>query len=316
MSWQSRVMKVVLQVGKWQVQHRDVDAVKNMMRLYMNRLAELEIQPSWVISRAEIISGVPCEWVSVTETSATAGVVLYLHGGGFVAGSPASHRDLAWRLSRASGLRVLLVDYRLAPEFPYPAQLDDAAAVYRALLDSGLPATRLAVAGDSAGGNLALSTILRARAAGWPLPAAVIALSPWGDLTHSSPSMISNTNRDHMIPVALVDQIAALYAGTEDLTQPALSPVFADYTDFPPLMMHVAEEEVLRDDTLRIAASAEAAGVNVVFRVWDHVPHAFPVFGQYLPEARTAINQMGEFLKRLLAPDVGPDVEPDADEIH
>lgn len=303
MSWQSRVMQTVLSLGKWQVQNRDINSVKSMMRLYMNRLAELEIQPSWVKRSAEIINGVPCEWITVDETPDDAGVVLYLHGGGFVAGSPASHRDLAWRLSRASGMRVLLVAYRLAPEFPYPAQVDDATAVYRALLDRDIAPAQIAVAGDSAGGNLALVTVLVARRLDWPLPAAVIALSAWGDLTHSGDSIAINAKRDHMIPVALIDQVAAMYAGDQDLLQPELSPVFADFTGFPPMMLHAADEEVLRDDTTRIAASAEAAGVNVVFRIWGRVPHAFPAFAQFLPEGRMAIQQMGEFLKRQLAED-------------
>jgi acetyl esterase/lipase len=301
MSWQSRILNTVLHLGKWQVSHRDVDAVKAMMRLSMNRLAELEMQPSWVRCRSEIIAGVPCEWVSVAETPADAGVILYLHGGGFVAGSPASHRDMAWRLSRASGLRMLLVDYRLAPEYPYPAQLDDSEAVYRALLDGGLPPDRLAVVGDSAGGNLALVTVFRAQRQQLPLPAAVIALSPWGDLTHSGESMVTNASSDHMIPVHLIDQIATMYAGDQDLLQPDLSPVFADYTGFPPLMLHAAHEEVLRDDALRIHDRAEAAGVDVTCHLWRKVPHAFPVFAQYLPEGRSAIRRMAEFLQQHLA---------------
>lgn len=301
MSWQSRILNVVLQLGKWQVAHGDIDMVKNQMRLSMNRLAELEIQPSWVRRHNELIAGVPCEWISVSETAADAGIVLYMHGGGFVAGSPASHRDMAWRLSRESGLRVLMVDYRLAPEFPFPAQLDDCLAVYRALLDGGLAPARLAVAGDSAGGNLALVTVLSAREQGLPLPAAVIALSPWGDLTHSGESVVLNAKRDHMIPVGLIDQIATMYAGERDLTAPMLSPVFADYSGFPPLMLHAAAEEVLRDDALRINERAEAAGVDVSCHVWDKVPHAFPVFAQYLPEGRSAIRRMATFLQRHLA---------------
>jgi acetyl esterase/lipase len=310
MSWQSRILNAVLHLGKWQASHRDADSVKSMMRLSLNRLAELEVQPSWVRVRDELIAGVPCEWVSVAETAADAGVILYMHGGGFVAGSPASHRDLAWRLSRASGLRTLLVDYRLAPEYSYPAQLDDCMAVYRALLDGGLPPSQLAVVGDSAGGNLALVTVLRAQRQQLPLPAAVIALSPWGDLTHSGESIVTNAKTDHMIPVHLIDQIAAMYVGSgsegnigaqDDLQQPDLSPVFADYTGFPPLMLHAAQEEVLRDDALRIHDRADAVGVDVTCHIWPKVPHAFPVFAQYLPEGRSAIRRMAEFLQQHMA---------------
>lgn len=297
MSWQSRLMQSMLGLGKWQIAHQNIDTVKSMMRLYLNRLAELSGLPSWATRRDEIINGVPCEWVRVNSVADDAAVVLYLHGGGFVAGSPASHRDLAWRLSKAADMHVLLVDYRLAPEFPYPAQIDDAFAVYRALLDRGLAPSRLAVAGDSAGGNLALCLLQKVRGLSLPMPASVVALSTWGDLTHSGASITENARRDHVIPVRLIDQIAAMYAGDQLLTEPMLSPVFADFTGFPPMLLHCAEEEVMRDDTVRIAHSAKAAGVAVEGKIWKGVPHAFPAFAQFLPEGKTAIKEIGAFIR-------------------
>jgi acetyl esterase/lipase len=306
MSWQSHLVSGFLRLGKWQFQHRDVSSVRAMMRMYMNRLAEFQLQPSWAHCRLEIINGVPCEWVWVPETEHTTGVIIYLHGGGFMAGSPASHRDLAWRLSRASGRRVLLVDYRLTPDFAYPAQLEDALAVYRGLLDRGIGAERLALAGDSAGGNLALACVLACRDVRLPLPAAVVCFSPWADLTHSGASIVANAARDTMIPVHLLEQVASLYYADADPRAELISPVFADFKDFPPLSLHVAAEEVLLDDTLRIAERAQAAGVAVEFRIWQNVPHAFPVIAQLLPEGRAALQQSGIFLQRLLAAENDP----------
>jgi acetyl esterase/lipase len=302
MSWQSHLMQTLLGFGKWQVAHQDIHTVTAMMRLYLNRLAELSGLPSWASRRDEIIAGVPCEWIGVAAEPDAPGVILYLHGGGFVAGSPASHRDLAWRLAKAAGMRVLLVDYRLAPEFPFPAQRDDALAVYRALLDRGVAPDRLAVAGDSAGGNLALSLLLAVRELALPMPAAVVAISTWGDLTHSGESIALNARRDHVIPVRLIDRIAAMYVGEQNadeqtLRQPSLSPVFADFTGFPPMQLHCAEEEVLRDDTVRIAHRAKADGVAVEGKIWKGVPHAFPAFAQFLPEGKTALKQIGAFLR-------------------
>lgn len=300
MSWQGFLLNNFLRFGKWQFEHRDLDDLTVMMRLYMNRLAEFVIQPSWVRCAPEIVGGVPCEWVVVDDTADAEGVVLYCHGGGFIAGSPASHRDLAWRLSRASGLRVLLVGYRLAPEFPYPAPLEDALAVYRALLARDVDPHRLVLAGDSAGGNLILAAAQRLRDLGLPRPAALVAFSPWGDLTHSGESVRSNAERDHMLPVALLDRVAALYAGERDRREPLLSPVFGDYRGLPPLMLHAAAEEVLLDDARRIAAAAERDGVAVEYTVWRGVPHAFPVFAQMLPEGQRALEQAGAFIRDIV----------------
>lgn len=300
MNWQGFLLNNLLRFSKWQFEHRSIPDITAMMRLYMNRLAEAAIQPSWVQCEPVIIDGIPCEWVGVEETATAAGVVLYCHGGGYIAGSPASHRDMAWRLSRASGMRVLMVGYRLAPEFPYPAQREDALTVYRALLARGQAPRQLALAGDSAGGGLILGLALHLRELGLPLPAALAAFSPWADLTHSGASIRANAFRDQMLPVNLLDRVAALVAGSTPLDDPLLSPVFADFHGLPPLMLHVSGEEVLLDDSRRIAARAAADGVVVQCRVWQRVPHAFPVLAQVLPEGEEALRQTGAFLRDIL----------------
>jgi acetyl esterase/lipase len=282
--------------SRWQTADGEVRFALAAMRLTMSRLGE--IRPVGLLSRHADLNGVACEWVWAPASADSAAVTLYLHGGGFVAGSPASHFDLAARLSAASRSRVLLPDYRLAPDHAYPAQLDDALAVYRALLDSGVAPGRLAVAGDSAGGNLALALVLRARELGLALPAALVCYSPWTDLTHAGASIRANAELDQAIPVKMLGPLAAMYCGGRDPRDPLISPLFAGHHRFPPTQLHVAADEVLRDDTLRLVRQLTASGVEVEHRIWADVPHAFPVFAATLAQGRAAIRDSGEFLLR------------------
>jgi acetyl esterase/lipase len=295
MSWQSQILNSVLRLGQLRFKDTDVRFATAAMRLTMNRLAEL--RPRGLFTRSEVIDGVRCEWVWQRSSARAEQVTIYLHGGGFVAGSPASHYGLAKRLSGASQSRVLMVDYRLAPDFVFPAQLDDVTTVYRALLAGSIPAHHIAIAGDSAGANLALTSVLHWRALKLPLPVAVVAYSPWADLTHSGASITANADRDFTVPTILLDPMAALYCGTHDPRDPLVSPLFADFRAFPPLQLQVSAAEVLLDDTLRLAERARAAGVDVEQRVWPDMPHAFPVFAQWLPEGRAAIRDSGKFLR-------------------
>ncbi len=297
MSWQATFTNAFLRVGKFWVARKDFDGACRFMRWQMNDLAARQAVPGGVRVERTTLAGVPCEWVWHERCAGVDPVVLYFHGGGYVAGCPASHRDLAWRLSRSAGARILMVDYRLTPEHPYPAPLDDALGVYRAVLDSGQPATRMAFAGDSAGGNLVLATLLGARDAGLALPAAAICLSPWADLTHSGISIQSNASADALLPAQLLELAGAAYVGEHDPRSPLISPVFADFHGLPPLQIHVGADEILLDDSARVAERAEAAGVTVDYRVWPGVPHAFPVMARLLPEARAAIEQMGRFTR-------------------
>jgi acetyl esterase/lipase len=286
-------------MSKLHIQNQDVRFAIAAMRLTMNRLAEM--RPRGLRSRSEIIAGIPCEWVWSRETENSAPITLCLHGGGYVAGSPASHFMLGKLLSRASRSRILMVDYRLSPEHQYPAQLDDALTVYRALLDRGVDTKNLALVGDSAGGNLSLALMLRLRELNLPLPVAFVAYSPWTDLTHSGESIARNAERDVAIPVAMLAPLAQMYAGENDLRDPLISPLFGDYAGLPPMQLHAAQDEVLLDDTLRLAEKAKAAGIEVQCHVWKNVMHAFPVFAELIPEGRTAIAQSGEFLRRHFA---------------
>lgn len=257
--------------------------------------------PAGVDVVAQSVGGVPCERISWGAVDASR-LLIYFHGGAYVAGSPPlSHRDLAARLSKVAAVPVLLVDYRLAPEHPWPAPLDDARAVYEAVLDSGIAPLRLAVGGDSAGGHLTLALLLQLRDDHRPLPAAAFCYSPWADLTHSGESFHRNAAADPMVPPAMLEEMAQLVAADLDRGDPLLSPVFGDYRGLPPLLVYVADNEVLLDDAARVREQALAAGVSVEYVVWPGVAHAFPVAAMFLPEGREAIERTAAFLGTHLA---------------
>jgi acetyl esterase/lipase len=241
--------------------------------------------------------GVTGDWVSMPGVAADR-VLLYFHGGGYVMGSARTHRDLAARFSQAAGVRVLAPNYRLAPENPYPAALEDAKTVYRWLLARGFKPEHIAFAGDSAGGNLAIVALLALRDAGVALPAAAILLSPWTDLTLSGESVKTRAEVDPMIKLGESSEQFAYYVGDHDLTSPLISPVFADLHGLPPLLIHVGNDEVILDDSTRLAERAQAAGVEVKLKVWEGMWHVFQSLAAMLPEGRESIDELGAFVKR------------------
>ena len=246
-------------------------------------------------------AGVPGEWVRCGEVDPDRRL-LYLHGGEYVTGSRVSHRALAARISRAAGVAVLLIDYRLAPEHPHPAAVEDAVAAFGFMSESGPvgpgPARRRFVGGDSAGGGLTLATLLAARDARMRLPDAAIALSPWTDLAMTGESFSSRAAVDPMITPDFMHPCAALYLGATEARHPLASPLYADLRELPPLLMHVGDEEVLLDDTTRFAQRARAAGVEVNLEIWPEMFHVFHAFASALPEGREAIAKIGDFLGR------------------
>ncbi len=236
------------------------------------------------------------DWVSMPGV-ATDRVLLYMHGGAYVMGTARTHRDLAARLSQAAGVRVLVPNYRLAPENPYPAAIEDATAAYGWLLTQGFKPQHIALGGDSAGGNLAFVTLLALRQAGMPLPGAVILLSPWTDLTFSGASIKTRAEVDPMIKIGESDEQIVAYVGNHDRTDPLISPIFADLRGLPPLLIHVGNDEVLLDDSVRLAERAQAAGVEVELKVWEGMWHVFQSLALALPEGRASISELGEFVK-------------------
>jgi epsilon-lactone hydrolase len=239
------------------------------------------------------------EWVS-TPGAAADGAVLYLHGGAYTLGSLATHRGLVSRIARAAGVRVLSLDYRLAPEHPFPAAVDDAVAAYRWLLRSGLAPHRLVVGGDSAGGGLTLATLLSLRDAGEPLPAGAVCLSPWVDLEVTGPSMTANAARDPIVHREGALRLAAAYLGTTSARHPLASPLHADLSGLPPLLIHVGTAEALLDDAARLFERARQAGVEVTYEAWPDMIHVWHFFAPLLPEARQALEKVGAFIRERL----------------
>jgi len=240
--------------------------------------------------------GVPAEWITVPE-SRPERVILYLHGGSFAFRFPNAHAALASRLCRRLGARALIPDYRLAPEDPFPAATDDCHGVYRGMLAQGIDPASVAFVGDSAGGNLALVTIHRAKVAGEPLPGCAVLLSPALDCTLTSPSMAHYDGRDPMLQLSSLLVLRRCYvASPHQYTDPEVSPLFADFRGFPPLFLQAGSSEMLRDEAIRAAESAHEAGVDVELELWPEVPHAFQI-AEFLPEAGLAIDHIARFVR-------------------
>ena len=267
-------------------------------RARMERLGDrVKLAPP-LTRHVDELGGVATEWTRVNRPRR--GVILYCHGGGYLVGSPRAYRGLAGRLASVTGCDVAVIDYRLAPEHVYPAAPDDAIAAYRALLLRAIDASSIVIAGDSAGGNLALVTLLRARDRGLPLPSAAVLLSPWTDLTGSGASMRANAQLDPMLPAQRIDEAARLYAPEAELDDPDVSPLFADFAGLPPLSIHVGTTEILLDDSQRLAERARGHGVEIELKTWHRMPHVFPMFADFLPEGRRALNEIRAFLDARL----------------
>ncbi len=240
--------------------------------------------------------GVKAEWV--TAPGADAGrAILYLHGGGYVIGSINTHRSLASRISRAAKARALVIDYRLAPEHPFPAAVEDSVAAYRWMLSTGLNASRIAVAGDSAGGGLTVAALVAIRDAKLALPAAGACLSPWVDLEGLGDSMKSRAAVDPMVQKDGLVQMAAAYLAGKDPRSPLAAPLYADLAGLRPLLIQVGTAETLFDDSTRLAERARKAGVKVTLEPWENMIHVFQVFAPMLEEGQQAIEKIGEFIR-------------------
>jgi monoterpene epsilon-lactone hydrolase len=240
--------------------------------------------------------GVPAEWVTAPGADPERNI-LYLHGGGYMIGSVKTHRCLAGWISRAAQARVLIIDYRLAPENPHPAAVDDALAAYRFMIDSGVKPSRTVIAGDSAGGGLTVAALLAIRDAKLPSPAAAVCLSPWVDMEGTGESMTTKAASDPMVGSGNLGEMAAAYLGGKDPKTPLASPLYADLKGLPPMLIQVGTSEVLLDDSSRLAERARKAGVDVVYEPWENMIHVWQIFVPMLDEAKQAVARIGEYVR-------------------
>ena len=292
-SWQAHLMTLLL---KYRVKRKmpavvDLHAARAMLAAVKHRV------PAKVTLTEAAVGGIPGEWLR-SVTVPPRGTLLYLHGGGYFACSPATHRAITGGFAQR-GFHVFAPDYRLAPEHPFPAAVEDSVAAYRGLVDGGVPASSLTVAGDSAGGGLALALLLSLREAGVPLPAAAVLFSPWTDLAATGTSLKTNTRRDAMFSGESIGRATAPYLAGQDPKHPLASPLYADLQGLPPLLVHVGSYEVLLDDSVRLVERAKAAGVAATMRSWPVVPHVWQMFP--LPEARASMDEAAQFLHAALA---------------
>jgi epsilon-lactone hydrolase len=298
-SWQARLLNAFLR-------HAVKRPIRNGVtprsaRLGVRMLDLMTPRPAFSgSSRTVALGGVTCEVVAPAHAAASARSILYLHGGGFFAHLPRRYARFARQLANAMGATVYLPSYRLAPEHRYPAATDDCMAVYRGLLALGSDPGSLCVMGDSAGGNLALVSLLRARDQGLALPSCAIVLSPGADLTFSGASFTGNAEADPFIPVKVLAQLVTQYVDADQVTDPYVSPMLGDFTGLPPIRILVGSTEVLLDSSVATAASVRSAGVDVSLQVWRDMPHVFPIFS-FLPEGQMAMHDMAGFFDRHAA---------------
>lgn len=241
------------------------------------------------------VDDVASEWV-VSPQARDDHAILYLHGGGYVIGSPATHRAMAAKLSQSARAKLLVIDYRLAPETAFPGAVEDAVKAYRWLLSQGYAPEKLAISGDSAGGGLSVATLVSLRDAGLPLPKTAALLSPWTDLTGESETMTTRAEQDPMVQKDMLLMMAGLYLDGADPKTPLASPLFADLQNLPPMLIQVGDHETLLNDSLSLAERAKTAGVDVTLEVWDEMIHVWQLFYQMLPEGTQALDRIGEYL--------------------
>ena len=265
-------------------------------RVRYDRAKDLFPVPTEVAVQTLTVGGVAAERISMSGTSAGRSV-LYLHGGGYVIGSPDSHRHMAAAIAQAAQATVWLPHYRLAPEHPFPAALDDALAAYRALLDGGHPAASIAVAGDSAGGGLAIATMMAARDQGLPLPAAAAVISPWVDLSGSLGTIETLADKDPIVRKTGLLECVGHYLAGQDPRTPLASPLWGDLRGLPPLLIQVGSDEILLDDARELDRRAREQDVRATLEVWPEMIHVWHWFAPRLSEGRDAITRLSDFIR-------------------
>lgn len=266
-----------------------------MLRALFDEWHQPTLEPEQVTYKSDTWAGVEGIWAHPVDLEPTR-VILYTHGGGFAVGSAASHRKLGGHLATALEAAALVIDYRRAPEHPFPAQLEDATAVYRELLERGYAPENIVTCGDSAGGNLAVSTVLKLRDDGVPLPGAVIALSPWLDMEHAGETLETNAATDALVQRQILEGMSAMFlGGTGQAKDPLANPLYADFTGFPRLYIDAGSSETLLDNATRLAEVARSAGVEVTLSIVDGMQHVFPILAGRAKEADEEIARIARW---------------------
>lgn len=307
-SWQSRIVSLLVRTRMRQHDGQPIDPLWVRERFGKPRTPRqlmVKATGATYVTKAPVSQwpgGDVVAWPGDHTGDRPAPVMLYLHGGGYIACSPESHRPLVASLVRRVGGTAYVPDYRLAPEHPYPAALDDAVAAYRYLYQDLAVAPRdIVLAGDSAGGGLALALTMRLRDHGEPLPACVVTFCPWTDLAVTGHSLIENSDRCAMFAGDTIRRGTRFYLGAADATDPYVSPLYGNFAGCPPLLVHASNDEVLRDDAVRVANRAAAAHVEVELRLWNGVPHVWQFFPAVLPEAGQSLADAARFISRHVA---------------
>ena len=296
LSWQVRVLEIYFRVQRaFAPKGGEVDVLKE--RVELDKLGAMFKLPKGIKAVKELAGGVLAEWLIPPGVS-NGRVVLYLHGGSYISGSCNSHRSIAANIASASKARALTLDYRLAPEHPHPAAVEDAVAAYKWLINGQVDPKRLAIAGDSAGGGLAVALLVSLRDRNIPLPAACVCLSPWTDLTFTGESWKSKAAVDLIIYDYKERAFAKMFLAGIDPKTPLASPLYADLKGLPPLLVQVGTDEVLLADSTRLVERAKQAGVNAVIDEWEKMQHVWQFAASFIPEGRRAIDRIGEFINK------------------
>jgi len=300
-SWQSALFERVSRLARPRTVtgvETDVEELRRQYAYLSDRFGQVPPDAEFEPAQVGPIKG---EWVRV-EGANPRRLILYFHGGGFISGSPESHRALIARLCQSAQATGFSLAYRLAPEFGFPAGLRDGIDAYRHLLQRGVAASQIVLAGDAAGGGLAFACLLAIRNAGLAMPAGCVAMSPWADLSLCGWSMLQNAKNDAALSWELLFMSARHYLKKQNPTDPYASPIYASFRDFPPIMVHAGSLEILRDDASRIGDRAAEAGVSVSVEIYDGMQHVFQT-SAYVPEARISLSRLGQFI-RARVPDV------------
>ena len=296
----SKRARFIRWITRFYIQRIDVHSTDvSKLRRRLDLFGRLAMKAFRVKLERTTVNGLYAEWLR-PKIARRGKVLLYLHGGAYVMGSCISHRQMVSHIARAAAIDALVPEYRLAPEHPFPAAIDDAVGVYRALLADGTSPSDIVIAGDSAGGGLAVATLLSLRDAGDPLPAAAVLLSPFLDVTASGESATTRADKDPWFHASDMKVVAGYYCGESQTRHPLVSPVFASVAGLPPVYTQVGDHEILLSDSTRFADMLRAAGVETEIEIWPELWHVFQLFIGKMPESRQAINKIGGYIQSRL----------------